>query len=286
MAGADMAPLGPIHVVDLFPDERGHLLQLLSGLADEQWNTPTVCPGWTVKDVALHVLGVDVGVLSGSRDGFHDPSASAPHGEALEWTQLVAVVNRLNDAWVRAARRISPRLLCELLACTGDAVSAYYRGRDPTAIGGPVSWAGPAPAPVWLDIAREYAERWVHQQQIRDALNQPGLTAPRYFAPVLATFVRALPHTLRDVTASPGTCLRLAISGAAGGTWMAMRTDDGWVLGQDCGTATDATVTIDQDVAWRLFTRGMARDEAVRRVRLEGDRDLAARVLEMVSIIA
>ena len=67
---------------------------------------------------------------------------------------------------------------------------------------------------------------------------------------------------------------------------MAMRTDGGWVLGQDCGTATDATVTIDQDVAWRLFTRGMARDEAVRRVRLKGDRDLAARVLELVSIIA
>jgi uncharacterized protein (TIGR03083 family) len=281
-----MEPLDPIDVVDLFPEERGHLVHLLSALSDAQWSTPTVCPGWTVKDVALHVLGVDIGNLSIRRDGFGDPSTAAPDGDAPQWAQLVAFVNRLNEAWVRAARRISPRLLCELLGFTGDALSAYFRSLDPAASGGPVSWAGPAPAPVWLDIAREYTERWVHQQQIRDALDQPGLKEPRYFAPVLATFVHALPHTLRDVTAAPGACVRLVIGGAAGGAWRAMRTDHAWALGQDRGTAAAATVTMDQDVAWRLFTGGMAREEAMRRVRLEGDRALGAKVLEMVSIIA
>jgi uncharacterized protein (TIGR03083 family) len=279
-------PLDPIAVVALFPEERGHLLRLLAALSDEQWSTPTACPGWTVKDVALHVLGVDVGVLSRQRDRFAHPSVAAPDGEAMQWAQLVSVVTQLNDVWVHAARRISPRLLCELLAFTGDAVSMYFQSLDPTAMGGPVSWAGPAPAPVWLDVAREYTERWVHQQQIRDALHQPGLKSPQYFAPVLATFVHALPYTLRDVTAPPGTAVQLVITGAAGGAWVAMRTDDAWVLGQDQGATATASVTLDQEVAWRLFTKGITREEALRHLRFEGDRSLGDRVLEMVSIIA
>ncbi|HEX3202686.1 MAG TPA: hypothetical protein VHW42_12245 [Actinomycetes bacterium] len=46
------------------------------------------------------------------------------------------------------------------------------RGRDP------VSWVGPDPAPNWLDVAREYSERWTHQQQIRDAAEIPGRDGP------------------------------------------------------------------------------------------------------------
>ncbi len=43
----------PVLVVDLFPLERQHLLQLLAQLREEEWHSPTVCAGWTVKDIAL-----------------------------------------------------------------------------------------------------------------------------------------------------------------------------------------------------------------------------------------
>ena len=75
-----------------------------------------------------------------------------------------------------AARRMSPRLLRELLALIGPDVEAYFSSLDLEAIGGPVSWAGPDSSPVWFDIAREFTERWHHQQQIRDATGQPPLT--------------------------------------------------------------------------------------------------------------
>jgi hypothetical protein len=57
-----------------------------------------------------------------------------------------------------------------------------------------VSWVGPDPVPNWLDVAREYTERWTHQQQARDAVGMPGLREPTFMAPVLATFVHALPQ--------------------------------------------------------------------------------------------
>lgn len=74
------------------------------------------------------------------------------------------LVNRLNQEWVVAARRMSPRLLRELLALIGPQVESYFSSLDVEAIGSPVSWAGPDPAPVWFDIAREFTERRHHQQ--------------------------------------------------------------------------------------------------------------------------
>lgn len=36
--------------------ERLALAELLAGLTEAEWSTPSVCPGWTVRDVAAHVI--------------------------------------------------------------------------------------------------------------------------------------------------------------------------------------------------------------------------------------
>lgn len=203
----------PILVADLFPPLLESLLALLSSLTDEEWDRPVFAPGWTVKDVALHLLGNDVGMLSGGRDGF--VTSDVP-GE--RWNDLVDWLNRRNDLWVVATRRMSCRLLCDLLQFTGEQVNSYFASLDLYSIGGAVSWAGPEPAPVWLDVAREYTERWHHQQHIRDAAGKPGLMEPRFLAPVLDAFVRALPYTYRNVEARRGTVIALSITGSAGST--------------------------------------------------------------------
>ena len=59
MATGSFAQPPPLDVTHHFAPERRSLLSVLSSLTDRQWATPTACPGWTVKDVALHVLGVD-----------------------------------------------------------------------------------------------------------------------------------------------------------------------------------------------------------------------------------
>lgn len=78
----------------------------------------------------------------------------------------------------------------------------------------------------------------------------------------------------------------LLITGEAGGQWIAVRGQESWMLGQDTGEMATATMTIDQDIAWRLWTKGIFPHEARPQVQVVGHPEVAARVLEMVSIIA
>jgi uncharacterized protein (TIGR03083 family) len=271
----------PILVADLFPELLDALLDLLAGLSDDEWAASTVCPGWSVKDLAGHLLGDDVGMLARRRDGYRRGNAAI-----AGWDDLVMFINRQNAEWVETARRFSPRLLCDMLRLTGAQVSAFFQSLDPNALGGPVDWAGPDPAPIWLDLAREYTERWHHQQQIRDAIGKPGLTEPRYLAPALDAFVRALPHTYRNVDAAEQTLVALTITGAAGGTWFLLREQATWQLYLGIARAPDAQVTLDQDTAWRLFTKGIGEGTARALAVITGDLRLAAPMLTVLSVIA
>jgi uncharacterized protein (TIGR03083 family) len=270
----------PVIVVDLFPEILDHLLGLLSSLREEQWNLPTVCTGWSVKDVALHLLGVEIGNISWRRDRHH------LGGSIEDWDELVTFLNRWNQEWVEVARRTSAPLLIELLGFVGQKASEHFRSLDPLELGGAVSWAGPDPQPVWLDIAREYTERWHHQQHIRDAVDQPGLKGPRYLKPVLETFVRALPHAFRHASGSEGTSITLSISGDSGGHWTLLRDGGTWRFYHGRPEEPGTEIIMEQDFAWRFFTRGIGRDSARRQIQIRGDESLAAPVFDMVSIIA
>ncbi len=235
-----------------------------------------MCSGWSVKDVAAHLLGGDVGILSRKRDSF------APDANISGWADLVALINRLNAEWVAAMRRISPDLLVTLLEFTGKQVNDYFASLDPNAMGGPVDWVAEGPAPVWLDLAREYTERWHHQQQIRDATGRPGHCEDRYLGPVIETFVRALPRTYEDVDAPLATSVVLTIDSRS---WSLVREGRGWQLYTGTSIDPSAVVSLDGDTAWRLFTKGLKPDGVGNRVSIAGDRVLGEKLLSTISII-
>lgn len=270
----------PVIVAALFPEIHAELLSLLKSLSAEEWQKPTVCSGWTVKDVALHILGGEIGNISRRRDSF-EINASINN-----WEELVTFINDWNQRWVSVARRISPPLLVDLLELTGSQLYAYFQTLDPSSLGGPVDWVGPQPAPVWLDLAREYTERWHHQQHIRDAVGRPGLKQPRYLSPVLDTFMRALPRTYQAIHSVENTAVSMTITGDAGGRWSILWENGAWKLYSGVPDKPTAEVVVDQDVAWRLFTRGIDQDLAVKQMIFKGDQTLAHQVLGMTAIIA
>ena len=270
----------PVLVASLFAPLLEGLIELLGSLDAEEWERPTVNPQWSVKDMAAHLLGGDVGILSRHRDRY------LFSGDPLrQWHSLVELINHLNAEWVAATGRLSPRLLVDMLRFTGKQATAFFQTIDPYELGGPVSWAGNAPAPNWLDLAREYTERWHHQQQIRDAVGRPGFHDPQFMAPVLRTFVFAWPMANANVAASEGTMLKLQISGEAGGEWFLRREPAGWQLLASAAGEPTSLIVVAQEIAWRLFCRDMQPEEAAPHFQFSGDQALAEPILQMKSVI-
>ena len=139
---------------------------------------------------------------------------------------------------------------------------------------------------MWLDIAREYTERWHHQQHIRDAVDQPGMKEIQYFAPVLDTFCRALPFTYRHIHATEGTQVSLIISGKCGGEWTLNKEGADWILYSGGGGKFATQVVLDPEDAWRLFTKGIDPDEAREKSEIYGNEVLGSGIFNMVSLIA
>ena len=192
---------------------------------------------------------------------------------------------RLNEDWIKSARRMSPRLLTDLLEFMAGPLSEYFAALDPLALGDRVSWAGPSPAPVWLDTAREYMERWIHQQHIRDATVRAGQTEPQFVHPVLAASMHALPPAMEKHGSSPGA-LVVAIGGPAGGSWSVVHADQRWQLFE--GTADDprASVRVAAEDWWRLVTLGLRPEDVRLRAAVEGDDALVRAALSAIAIIA
>jgi uncharacterized protein (TIGR03083 family) len=46
-------------------EERAELAAFLATLTPEQWDAPTLCAGWAVRDVVAHVIGYDLKGTSG-----------------------------------------------------------------------------------------------------------------------------------------------------------------------------------------------------------------------------
>ena len=268
-------------VRDRFEPERSALLQLLEGLSPKDWQAATICPGWSVKDIAAHLVGDDLSIVARWRDDYAGGSFSLD-----SWDEVVAEINRRNEAWVDAMRRLSPAIIVDLLRWTAAPTLQAFRDRDPNAMGGPVSWAGPDRAPGWLHVAREYTERWHHQQQIREAVGRPLLDEPAFLRPVLATFARSLPRAYRDTAAPGGTQIGVDFSGPAGSRWAVVRQDDRWTLLEGPADDPVAVIRVGQDAAWRLFTRGLARNTAAKAVSVDGEPSWREPFLGAVAILA
>jgi uncharacterized protein (TIGR03083 family) len=275
--------MAPVFLADLLPGLHAELMGLLRGLTPGDWRRPTACALWSVKDIAAHLLDGSLRRLSFGRDGL----SAEPDAPISSYADLVGYLNHLNAEWTAAAHRLSPRVLIELLDFTSEPVHAFFRSLDPhsPALFG-VAWAGEEVSENWFDIGREYTERWLHQQQIREAVGAKGLTARRWLHPALDIFVRALPYSYRGVEAPAGRSVRIAIEGEAGGVWTLVRGTEGWRIFTGSTAGPGASVSLDQEAAWRLFSKGLDRESARRRIRIEGDPRLGEPVLGTLAVMA
>jgi uncharacterized protein (TIGR03083 family) len=258
------------------------LIELLLSLSASEWDARTIAPRWKVRDVAAHLLDTVLRKLSIVRDAWYVETneIESPH-------DVVTLVNRLNEEGVTVYRRLSPPVLIDLMKLACEQSANFHEALDPfapAAFG--VSWAGEATSLNWFDTARELTERWHHQQQIRFAVNRPGIMTRELYHPVLDCFLRGLPHLYRETDAPAGTVLLVEITGECGGQWLLSRASGRWELAKESATEPAARVSIPQEIAWRVFTKGIDRDLAGAQIEIQGDRRLGDHVLKLTAVVA
>jgi uncharacterized protein (TIGR03083 family) len=271
-----------INTLHLFPLLDHKLLVVLRSLDPMDWNKPTLARQWTVKDIAAHLLDGNIRTIAMIRDHHFGEGPVEIHSNL----DLVTYLNHLNADWVRAMKRMSPALLIDQLEQTGKYYYEALASLDPEKPAlFPVSWAGQRESPNWFHIAREYTEKWHHQQQIRDAVNKSGIMTKEFFYPVMDTFMQALPHAYRNTPATNGTSIHIVVTSAIGGKWILVQHEDRWKLTQKY-TTPQVEILIEPDTAWKLFTKGMSGKQAEEKIQVTGNPELVKPLLSMLAVMA
>jgi uncharacterized protein (TIGR03083 family) len=253
------------------------IAQLCASLDEGQWRLPTDCPGWSVQDQLSHLVGSESRLL-GLPAPDHTP-ANTDHIRNDSGLRNEVVVD-WRRSWPGARvleefREVTTQRLAALRAMT----EADFDADTQTPIG---------PGKVRDLIQIRVYDAWVHEQDMRRAVGQPGhLTGPVAEHAVGRTAL-AMPYVVgRKVQPPDGTTVVFQVSGEAGDTLpVEMRDSRGHRLD---GVPEAPTVRLDMDVE-TFICLGCGRwDPAAAlesgKINIQGDRALGETVVAQMNIM-
>ena len=149
--------------LDGYADALTSFHALAADLADADWDAPTDCPGWRVREQVAHVLAIEL-QLSGEplppRLSTYPAHVKSPSGEHME-------------AGIAALADVPPAELVARLGSTIEVHLAQLRALeltdDTTVVG---TLGSPVPLPRFLPI--RVLDVWTHGQDVRRAIGRPG----------------------------------------------------------------------------------------------------------------
>jgi uncharacterized protein (TIGR03083 family) len=246
-------------------------LALGATLGGAEWDRPTECPGWTVKDQFAHLVSVEASLLG-------DPP---PEVEVPEFGHVRNDFGRFLEAGVHARRPVpGPRVAAEL-ADVLERRLAQLPGLDP---GKPTMLPNGKEGTYALFMKFRAMDCWTHEQDVRRAVGRPGnLDAPaaHCFWDLLGT---GLPLVVaRRAGAAPGQSVLFRISGPVEHRSAVLVDGDG--RGGWADEVPDAP-SAELAMGWECFVRltaGRCGPDAVA-VRVKGDAELAGRVLANMAL--
>ena len=166
--------------------------QLCSGLPDGQWDLPTGCPGWTVKDNLSHLVDYEARALGRPAPG--PAPGPLPH--------VKNEMGQANEIGVDA-RRPEPgaQVLAEFRQVTGERL-AQLRALSEQDLAAPaMTPAGPGTMADLLTL--RVMDGWMHEQDIRRATGRPGHTHGPAADEALGYFTRFLPYVVGKRAGAP-----------------------------------------------------------------------------------
>ncbi|GAA6525102.1 maleylpyruvate isomerase family mycothiol-dependent enzyme [Intrasporangium sp. DVR] len=278
------------------PDDQGGLLdafeQVVQAIVDLGWacreddfEKPTECPGWTVKDHIVKVVATEKAFSALPRE---------PHGPANP-AEVRNQFNRMVDLELAARRTWTGRSVVSELADFHQHRMSQLRSLDvdlDTEIAG---FFG-ARTTFGDQLRAQIAETWVHEQDARTALDRPGDLDSPAAAVFTAAILDALPVVaVRDAGIEPGHAVVLDVTGpvlARGGARV-VQGADGEPVGEQLFSGQDPEAGEPLEVTTvQLTTEALTRRAAGRRstdqthFTVLGDEATGRRLLDALDVLS
>ncbi|WP_320784872.1 maleylpyruvate isomerase family mycothiol-dependent enzyme [Streptomyces sp. CRN 30] len=250
--------------------------ELVAPLVEGEWNRRTPCPGWSVRDIVSHVIGMDCEMLGDPR-----PIHTLPR----DLYHVRTDHQRYMEMQVDARRHHTGPEMTSELEYTIIRRNRQLRNesRDPeTTVRGPLG----------VDLTLEQAMRnrafdvWVHEQDLRAALGQPGnLDSPGAYV-VRDELLSVLPKVVAEDAQAPRSS---AIVFDVNGPIEFLRTVRVDIQGRGTLEATPAlgpaaTLALDWETYVRLACGRVSADAVADRIKGEGDAQLIAAILRSFAV--
>ena len=244
---------------------------LVSPLSDDQWHADTPCPGWQVADVVAHLADFE-SFLSGNPRATDEPDwVTLPHviGETGKFIELGVQARRgTSKAELIAELRELIELRRTILNTdTGD-LNSQVRGP----FGGPIT--------LERALTMRGFDTWIHEQDIRDAIGQPGGWSGLPFEVALSTLISALPVVWGKNSKPPvNAVLKVVISDLASEVLVRLD-DDGRARFIELGEPTVQLTISVSDLVHLMCGRVAANNpEFLERIDVTGPDDLVQRLI-------
>lgn len=278
-----MSDLKPIHIGDLLFEIDELLINLLYGLNQSDWSKQTIAPKWKIKDVAAHLLDGNLRSLSMLRDQYFGETPD----NITSYQELVQFLDQLNADWIKSSKRLSPKVIVELLKVTGKEYCEHLSKLNPEDKAAfSVAWAGEEESKNWFHIAREYTEKWHHQQQIRLAIgDHETLLTDKYYVPYLDTSIRGLPHVYRDLKGNKGDLIKIVFQGNSDKVWF-LQYENEWKLLTTTHDQANCEVVIPDNIAWQVFTKGIKKEKAIQQSKIHGKKEIGLKIFDLIAVMA
>jgi uncharacterized protein (TIGR03083 family) len=241
------------------------LAELGAGLTDEDWDRPTACPGWPVSAHYAHVIGTESMLL-----GRPNPEVDTGRPEHVRND-----IGSFNEAWVVTLAHV-PRLevLAQLAEVT-DARRKALASMDEENFSEP-SWTPVGQADYRRFMQIRVFDCWVHEQDVRDVVGQPGHGTGPVAEQAVDEIARALGYIVGKRAAAPeGSSVTFELTGPLIRSLHVVVEGRARVV-DHLDAPAGVTVTMGSD----LFTRLACGRLEPGPVRLTGDQELGRRIVD------
>ena len=247
---------------------------LLADRTESDWKAPTRCPGWSVQDVASHLVATER-MLAGLPLSSHS-AAPAPH--------VRNPIGQFNENEADARRGLPGAAVYAEWREVSGVRRAALRGADESYFTTETDTpTGRAPMIEFVHL--RVLDCWIHEQDVRAAVGPEGNRTGPGLEITVDRLARSLPMVVgKRAAAGDGARVEVRLTGAAARRYAIGVAGGRAAFADPAAGDSAATLTMDAwDYVW--LATGRADGAARGRVRVEGDAALAERIVAQLNVM-